>query len=189
MYILQEELNRHFCTLKLLTKISISKFILTLKCRMKKITDYNAELDLHFEKIFSRSKRFNIFQIVLFIPSVILILFFWPLDKGFISSVCILLPIGVYLFIHTKIQAIICLYLRDKNTYIYDKYKPYWSYVRGYYPLANINLFDLNKKDLGDIKDGRIITLIQAKRKATLVCFSCCIILILLSVGKSIEFN
>ena len=113
---------------------------------MKKITDYNAELDLNFKKMHSRSKRYTPFQLALFITSVIIIFFFRSPHNDFFYSASILLSIWIYLFIHIKIRTIICLYLRDKNTYIYDKFKPYWSYVRGYYPLANINLFKYNQK-------------------------------------------
>ncbi len=155
---------------------------------MKKITDYNAQLDLHFESMLKSSKIYVVLQEVLFVVMLFYYSCFFQFDKSGISSICIPLSFISFVFIHVKIQTIICLYLRDRNTYIYDKYKTYWSYVRGYYPLSNINLFRLTKNDLSEIKDERIVILIQAKRKAFLICISCVVILLFLLIGKSFRF-
>lgn len=151
----------------------------------RKITDYKLELDLHYGTMMSLSKKYVQIQAFLLILMIPFFLFFFKFDKSGFSGISILLPFWSYIFIFTKIQAIISMYLRDRNIEIYNKYNNHWDYIRGYYPLASINLRKLNDEDLSKITDERIIQLIYAKRKAYWVCVISIMVLIGLMVVKS----
>jgi len=138
---------------------------------MKKITDYNKELDVHYERMQFLSKNYVVFQIGLTIL-IVLGLFFLKDARGYIA-IPFVLSYWVFIFIHTKIQTVITLYLKDRNVAIYNNYASPLGFVRGYYPLRKVTLIKLSKNDLNEIKDLRIAQLIRNVRLSFKVLIIC----------------
>ncbi len=136
----------------------------------------------------SRSKQYVGFVIATSLVLLLLIFQFFNRNNEGVFMICLLLLGITYTLIHNKIQIIVCMYLREKNIDIYDKYKSNWKGIRGYYPLASINLFKLNKKDLSEITDNRIIQLIYAKRKAYCVGSAFGFLLVGLMIAKMYKY-
>ena len=134
---------------------------------MKKIDNYIAELDTYYIRLVNRSKFFIVQQILL---SVLWVAHLIAL-KNLSQYSIIYVPVGfwIYMFVNEKIRTIISMYLKDRNAAIYNKYKMDWSGIRGYYPLANVNLFKMTKSVLDEIADERIVRLIYYKRLSTVV--------------------
>jgi hypothetical protein len=130
----------------------------------QKVTDYKEELNSSGEKMISYADKYVTVQIVLDVIVILCLLFIRkPIQITFMS-----VPLSWWLFVFTysRMQIILSMYLKDMNKDIYSNHETMFNSIRGYYPLAAVNVSRLSNEDLSKVKDERIYRMVNSMRRA-----------------------
>lgn len=148
---------------------------------MKKITDYNTELDLNYNRMLYVSIGYLIFMLI---ATVVLGMYIVDIGKP-LNYAVIWVPAPVWPFwvIYIRQQVVISMYLKDRNPDLYDKHKIKSYYMRGYGDLVNVSA-KVPKREQAEITDVRVVKLINNYRLARVVVSICGILLMLLIILK-----